>query len=798
MGTALTLGGVLAAFAAVPVVIHLINMMRHRRVKWAAMDFLLASYKKHRNWIWLKQLLLLLARMATMVLIAIMLSVLVHGLMNDLRKSMGWDEGPLAKLLGGKTTHHYVLVDDSFSMTDRAIGTTVFDRANQAVDDIARQASHYQNQRLTLIRFSQATRGSGDLASEQIEDVADLNAVAIDKELKELDERRNIFQVTQQTTGSVPALKLVKRLIEQRTSEKAIVYVVSDFRAKEWDNPAEIRESMEKLKQQNAEIQLVNCVKQSRANLAITDISPRSDIRAAGVPTFVNVSVKNFGVTTAKELHVQIRTLSFDKAEEGGFDPKKAIGYEEETKTVLFSEVQPGQTVTQPVHVLFTKPGKHVIQAKLAEDKDDSVSTDNVRLAVVDVLEGAPVLIIEGDAQKRNAKYLTNALAPGRRETGIRPEVKSIKDLRDATAEQLAAYHTIYLLSVDQLDDRGRDNLIEYVRNGGTAVITVGPHVNTSFYNVDLYREGQGLLPVSMGREVALESPRDEEEKTPDILATDHPVFEAVSGERNSFFNWVSVYRYIKPDVDWNPELDPNVTVLASLRSGDPFVVEKRFGDGRVVMFTSSIAPRWDEVPVSDKRVWHNWTRNPTFIVIALKLQSYLTTSQQKDSPMTVGGAIQRKLKTDKYRDTVKFVMRQEEEGEEPLIVNRAARRSGPVMTALYGRGHEDQRPNGETDTAGVYEAWARMVDGTVEVERFALNIDASEGDLEITDERVLLTKLEQLKPTYLHWDQINPDPMEQAGFNLSKWVLLILILVLVAEQFLAYLCSFHPTARAR
>ena len=48
--------------ALAPVLIHLINMMRHQRVKWAAMDFLLKSYKKHRKWVWLKQLLLLLAR----------------------------------------------------------------------------------------------------------------------------------------------------------------------------------------------------------------------------------------------------------------------------------------------------------------------------------------------------------------------------------------------------------------------------------------------------------------------------------------------------------------------------------------------------------------------------------------------------------------------------------------------------------------------------------------------------------------------------------------------------------------
>ena len=48
---ALTWGFLLAL---VPLLIHLINLMRRRRVQWAAMEFLLRSYKKHRRWIWLK------------------------------------------------------------------------------------------------------------------------------------------------------------------------------------------------------------------------------------------------------------------------------------------------------------------------------------------------------------------------------------------------------------------------------------------------------------------------------------------------------------------------------------------------------------------------------------------------------------------------------------------------------------------------------------------------------------------------------------------------------------------------
>ena len=119
---ALTWGFLLAL---VPLLIHLINMMRHRRVQWAAMEFLLASYKKHRKWIWLKQLLLLLARMAVVALVVAMLA--------QLKTRDQW-----LAIFGGRVTHHYVVLDDSYSMSDRVAG---------AIGDGCGQAGHGRDRR---------------------------------------------------------------------------------------------------------------------------------------------------------------------------------------------------------------------------------------------------------------------------------------------------------------------------------------------------------------------------------------------------------------------------------------------------------------------------------------------------------------------------------------------------------------------------------------------------------------------------------------------------------------------------
>ena len=72
--TLLTIG---LPLIAVPILIHLINLRRQQRIRWAAMQFLIESQKRNRRWILLKQFLLLLTRMAVIGLVVLMLAHLV-------------------------------------------------------------------------------------------------------------------------------------------------------------------------------------------------------------------------------------------------------------------------------------------------------------------------------------------------------------------------------------------------------------------------------------------------------------------------------------------------------------------------------------------------------------------------------------------------------------------------------------------------------------------------------------------------------------------------------------------------
>ncbi|HWL74876.1 MAG TPA: BatA domain-containing protein, partial [Burkholderiaceae bacterium] len=59
---------------AVPILIHLINKVRQRRVRWAAMEFLLQSQRRNRTWVLLTQLLLLLLRMGAVAAVVLMVA----------------------------------------------------------------------------------------------------------------------------------------------------------------------------------------------------------------------------------------------------------------------------------------------------------------------------------------------------------------------------------------------------------------------------------------------------------------------------------------------------------------------------------------------------------------------------------------------------------------------------------------------------------------------------------------------------------------------------------------------------
>jgi hypothetical protein len=753
----------------VPVLIHLINMMRHRRVKWAAMDFLLQAYKKHRKWIWLKQFLLLLTRMAVIALLVAMLAQWVT-------------RGQWLNLFGGKATHHYVLLDDSYSMTDRLGASSAFESGLSAIQRIGSQAAREDSlQKFTLIRFSRAARmGAADAGLDQI---ADFNAHAVDPNFDViLEEKRNSFQATELAVGPLPALAAVEQLIQDAGDENRIVYVVSDFRTGQWESPAEAREKLREIEQSPATIQLVGCAQAARTNLAIVDLRPAGETQAAGVPLFVNVTVKNFGPDLARNVQLNTRTIYHDPGRRELDKPGEVQGKVDDLPTILIEEIAPGQTVTRRLQAFFPQPGRHVVEAVLPEDP---VAADNRRWCVIDFPASEPVLIVDGSAELQHAYFLESVFQPGgRANTGIEPQVKPPAFLRDATLDILLGYRAIFLLDVPRLDDRAVENLEAYASAGGGVAFFAGPQLDLAFYTNRLYRGGSGLFPLPLAREEFL--PAQDGESVPDIEVTDHPVFEVFLGERSPFIRLITVEQYVQPPAGWKPEPASGVVIAAALRNNMPLVVERKFGDGRAIAFLTALAPGWN-----------NWGNDPSFVVVALKLQSYLASTRRAFDSRPVGTPIVVQLETDRYRQDLQFTT-PGESADARLTIERAASRSAadsPIMSAAIGQLPIDGY--GQTDRSGIYEAWPVTTGGEPDVRRFALNVDPQEGDLRLVDAKSLITALDPVKAEYRSAEEFSYELAGSGGNNRSLLLMALLLGLLIGEQALAYSASYHPAPRA-
>src|SRR5579872_4244561 len=93
------------ALVSAPIIIHLINRMRFRRIRWAAMEFLLKSQKRNRRRLIIEQLILLALRCFLVVLAGLLVARWV---------------GNMGTVLSGQYgTVHFIVLDDTLSMNDR-------------------------------------------------------------------------------------------------------------------------------------------------------------------------------------------------------------------------------------------------------------------------------------------------------------------------------------------------------------------------------------------------------------------------------------------------------------------------------------------------------------------------------------------------------------------------------------------------------------------------------------------------------------------------------------------------------
>lgn len=715
---------------SVPVLIHLINMLRHRRVQWAAMEFLLQSQKKNRTWVRLKELLLLLMRMAAVAAVVLIVAQPLA------------DASALLQLFGQRT-QHVLLLDDSFSMSDRWAGATAYDRAKQAIARIGAQASlESKPQDFTLWRFSQAAKAGGraDLLEAQVPiDFGD-----------KLGDLIKPWQTSDLGVGPAPVLDAVLNNLSEDAGRQRIVYLLSDFRAKEWDSPQSLAEKLARLQALPAKFKFVHCADTQRGNQAITALEPAGGIVAAGVQFSMKVTVTNYGSTPLKDLSIALE-------EDGVGRP-----------ALQFDLIAPNESETRLFPVSFATAGEHVVTARIPSD---TVTADNVRQRVVRVPLTNPVLIIDSRDDGPDGHFLQSALEPGGpKKTGIEPVLERPNWLNNNPLER---FGTIYLANIERLDPPAIAAIEKFTQAGGGLAFFLGDASQQQFFNDQLYRDGQGCFPLPLQAPTQLLVDRLDKGADIQIVEPDHPMFRVFSGERNPFLSAVTIERFFASPKSWQPDTNSSVQVIAKLRNGSPLAIERPFGKGRVVAITTSAAP-----------TWNNWGRNPSFVVALLELQAHLTADRVRGDDRLAGNPIEQVVDVEHYQRRARFVP-PAGSGLEAVSADLSDTSRGLVASFP------------DTSAAGVYELQLTTIDNAAESRRFALNVEPREGDLTLLDSEQLASRLPGIRFETLRAEDFALAASASDRANISDLLLYGLVALLLGEQALAYAASYHPAAVA-
>ncbi|XZE51326.1 BatA domain-containing protein [Planctomycetaceae bacterium SH139] len=755
-------------FLAVPPLVHLINMLRHRRQQWAAMEFLLASYRKQRRWIILRQLLLLLARLGVAALLIAMLA--------------GWSGGSgWLDALGGKTTHHVVVLDDSFSMSDTSGGAAAYDRALSALDGLARRLAIAEGKhQLTVIRSSRAAlviRGG----SEAADAAADMSAAELGADLRAV-ERMMATRPSPLDDDCGAALKLAGDLVKATDANRTVLYVMSDLREADWKSPETSKEALNNLVRLGTELRMIDCAVAPATNLAVTNLEPLPDVWVAGVPVVFRVTVANYGSTPARNVNLATKVFRYGSAATT-FDPTERLsGSSEPLPAVVFEEIAAGGTATKQFQVYLADAGTHAVEVELPED---TVLIDNRRAATLPLTDASKVLIVDGDLDGRGAFHVAAVLDPGGQvRTGALPDVRPPSFLRTAQASDLAEYRAIYCLDLPEIDGNTADALQTYVNNGGGLTWFIGEQAVLNRYNETLRTATRQLLPGTLTEPIDLDL--SGATGTPDmVLGEAHPLSAPLAAVGDAAMALVSVRRSV--GIEFPATTDAPVSRIFNRRDGEPLVLQHDVGAGRVVTVLTGLTSAWT-----------NWTSDPTFVVFLLRTNAYLWSAAVPETSSRVDQAMRLALPADQYARPVFYlaavdaapripVEEQAQPGDDDAILEITF---DPLLATIEGRSNLDAMLQ-----PGISEYWLTRLDGSPEVRLDAATVTASEGNLARADRGELRLAMQPLALTFNEAEDVIAAE-EGGGGGLVPLILLsLLVLGLVCEQTLGYFASYHTPA---
>ena len=468
--------------ASIPLILHLLNRERARRLVFSTVRFIQMSHQTNVRRHKLKRLLLLLMRILMLALLGLAFA-----------RPFFADAPEIIQKTGGKR-NAVIVLDTSYSMQYEG----VFEDAKKAVGKI-------------LDGLDSADAAGLILSSDNARVVAPLGS-----EFAHIRTALDDAKTDNARTDYLDAMQTADEVLQSIPIGEKQVYLVGDMQKRGWENFIET----DKLSP-DVQIHFVDVRAEKPQNYAITEISVPSVVLKEQKASQLVARVRNFGDEPVENLQVRL------------FIDGNVIDSVE-------LDIAADDLADAVFKVEFQDEATHTGWVELPED---ALRIDNKRYFTLQSLQSIKVHAVREEPRTRGRYqtvetfFMKKALASGSEAV----QIDFTESVSVPNAATLASVDVLILADVAELSAGEAARVKAYVAAGGGLILTVGNHINTDTYNQQLGGES-GLMPCDFVQAVGDALDREQFR----VLATvkyEHPIFVPFKEPNHGDFGKARFYR---------------------------------------------------------------------------------------------------------------------------------------------------------------------------------------------------------------------------------------------------------------
>ena len=468
--------------ASIPLILHLLNRERARRLVFSTVRFIQMSHQTNVRRHKLKRLLLLLMRILMLALLGLAFA-----------RPFFADAPEFTQKTGGKR-NAVIILDTSYSMQYEGVLETAKEEAVEILDGLdASDAA-------CLILSSDNARVVAPLGSE----------------FAHIRTALNNAETSNEHTDYLDAMQTADEILQPIPIGEKQVYLIADMQKRGWENFIET----DKLSP-DIQIHFVDVRAEKPQNYAITQISVPPVVLKEQKASQLVARVRNFGDEPVENLQVRL------------FIDGNVIDSVE-------LDIEPDDLADAVFKVEFQDEATHTGWVELPED---GLGIDNKRYFTLQSLQSIKVYAVREEPRTRGRYqtvetfFMKKALASG----SDAVQIDFTESVSVPNASTLASVDVLILADVAELSSGEAERVKAYVAAGGGLIVTVGDNIGTDTYKQRLGGE-TGLMPCDFVQAVGDALDREQFR----VLATvkyAHPIFAPFKEPNHGDFGKARFYR---------------------------------------------------------------------------------------------------------------------------------------------------------------------------------------------------------------------------------------------------------------